>query len=178
MWNNKLHIHRLFQDMYPALDWSWYVSTSAEDKQVQGYEWDAQSLSFDGSQGVYFPINIFRQFIHLYPASVENHESWTVDFSGDVGAIYQWRYGYHTGGRINPATQDTYLEAMSWYGMMFEHKGVQYKPVIQNGYVTGYTDDMSLESDIDTWTGGTNHDVPPSPPGPPVGPLFTPACPN
>lgn len=164
-WNNKLHIHRLFQGMYPALDWSWYLSTNTEDKQVQGYEWDAQSLSFDGTQGVYFPINIFRQFIRLHPSTVENHESWTVDFSGDVGAIYQWAYG-HTGGRINPATQDTYLEAMSWYGMMFEHKGVQYKPVIQNGYVTGYTDDMSLESDIDTWTGGTNHEVPPAPPGP------------
>lgn len=168
-WNGKLHIFRLFQNSYNALDWSWFVSTNTEDKNVQGYEWDAQSLSFDGQQGVYFPINIYRQFVHLYPLSAESHESWTVDFEGNVGAIYQWWYGSHTGGRINPATEATYLEAISWYGMMFEHKGIQYKPIISDGYVTGYTSDMSVASDIDNWTGATNHNVPPSPPGPAPG---------
>lgn len=165
-WNGKLHIFRLFQNSYNALDWSWFVSTNTEDKNVQGYEWDAQSLSFDGQQGVYFPINIYRQFQHLYPLSAESHESWTVDFEGNVGAIYQWWYGSHTGGRINPATEETYLEAISWYGMMFEHKGIQYKPIIIDGYVTGYTSDMSITSDIDNWIGATNHNVPPAPPGP------------
>lgn len=169
-WNGKLHIFRLFQNSYNALDWSWFVSTNTEDKNVQGYEWDAQSLSFDGQQGVYFPINIYRQFQHLYPLSAESHESWTVDFEGNVGAIYQWWYGSHTGGRINPATEETYLEAISWYGMMFEHKGIQYKPIIEDGYVTGYTDDMAYPSDIDNWTDVTKHDVPPSPPGPGPGP--------
>lgn len=164
-WNGKLHIFRLFQNSYNALDWSWFVSTNTEDKNVQGYEWDAQSLSFDGQQGVYFPINIYRQFQHLYPLSAESHESWTVDFEGNVGAIYQWWYGSHTGGRINPATEETYLEAISWYGMMFEHKGIQYKPIIEDGYVTGYTDDMTVPSDIDNWVGDTNHNVPPYPPG-------------
>ena len=177
-WNNKLHIHRLFQDMYRSLDWSWWLSTSDTDKNVQGYEWNAQSQSFDGQQGVYFPINIYRQFTNLYPLSLEDHESWTVDFKGDVGAIYQWQYGYHTGGRINPANQDTYVEAISWYGMMFEHKGVQYKPIIEDGYVTGYTDDMTYPSDIDTWTDTTKHDVPPSPPGPGPGPAGDDIDPN
>lgn len=160
LWHGKLHIHRLFQNNYFALDWSWYISTDENTKSVQGYEWDAQSLSFDGTQGVYFPINIYRQFTNLYPLNIENHESWTVDFQGDVGAIYQWRFGSHTGGRINPATEDTYLEAISWYGCMFEHKGIQYKPIIKDGYITGYTDDMTADSEFDNYIGATNHSVP------------------
>lgn len=159
-WNGKLHIHRLFQNNYTALDWSWSLTTSTDVKSIQGYEWNAQSLSFDGTQGVCFPINIYRQFTALRPYNVENHESWTVDFQGDVGAVYQWRYGT-AGGRINPATAETYLEAISWYGCMFEHKGTQYKPVIQNGYITGYTSDMTADSEFDNYTGATNHSVPP-----------------
>ena len=45
-----------------------------------------------------------------------------------------------------------------------------YKPIIKDGWVTGYTDDMSAESELDGWHGTTQHTVAPSPPSPPVPP--------
>lgn len=48
-----------------------------------------------------------------------------------------------------------------------------YKPIIEDGIVTGWTDDLSTESDIDNWDGNTIHDIPvtpPEPPPPPPGP--------
>ena len=35
-----------------------------------------------------------------------------------------------------------------------------YKPIIKDGYVSDFTDDLVKESDIDNWTGDTNHEVP------------------
>lgn len=55
------------------------------------------------------------------------------------------------------------------YGMYFEWNGTPLKPIIINGEVTGYTDDMSVESDIDNWTDVTGHNISPTPPTPPTG---------
>lgn len=41
-----------------------------------------------------------------------------------------------------------------------------YKPIIENGYVTGYTDNMDEPSDLDNWDGDTSHTVPTTPPSP------------
>ena len=43
-----------------------------------------------------------------------------------------------------------------------------YKPIIANGIVTGYTDDLSTSSDIDNWDGNTIHNIPVTPPEPPA----------
>ena len=45
-----------------------------------------------------------------------------------------------------------------------------YKPIIEGGYVTGYTDDMNEPSDLDNWDGETKHTVPSGPPTPHPGP--------
>jgi hypothetical protein len=42
-----------------------------------------------------------------------------------------------------------------------------YKPIIWSGYVGGYTDQLDTVSDIDDWSGSTQHDVAPAPPPPP-----------
>ena len=41
-----------------------------------------------------------------------------------------------------------------------------YKPIIEGGWVTGYTDDMSTPSELDEWHGSTVHTVTPTPPSP------------
>ena len=41
-----------------------------------------------------------------------------------------------------------------------------YKPIIHNGYIEGYTDDLTTPSDIDNWDGTAKHDVPITPPPP------------
>lgn len=43
-----------------------------------------------------------------------------------------------------------------------------YKPIISGGHVTGYTDDMDEESELDDWDGTANHGASPYPPAPPV----------
>lgn len=47
-----------------------------------------------------------------------------------------------------------------------------YKPIITDGWVTGYTDDMTTSSELDGWHGTTAHTVAPTPPtpGPTPGP--------
>ena len=55
------------------------------------------------------------------------------------------------------------------YGMYFEWNGTPFKPIIINGEVIGYTDDMTVESDIDNWTDVTGHNISPVPPAPPAG---------
>lgn len=48
-----------------------------------------------------------------------------------------------------------------------------YKPIIQDGWVTGYSDDMTTESELDGWHGTTAHTVAPTPPSPtPPGPGY------
>lgn len=62
--------------------------------------------------------------------------------------------------------------------LFFSNSGVKiiadkpYKPIIENGVVTGITDDMTEPSELDEWgMGGTDHGVTPSgPPTPPPGP--------
>lgn len=168
--NNKLFLHLLFQRQYESLDWSWGVHSSQNETRdkIQGYEWGAQPCSFDGTSGCFWAVNIGRDFVGLRPQSVESFH--TATDIPDIGAMYQWHYSYQTGGRINPVTEQAYLKLASWYGGMFYHNGKYYKPIIEDGYVTGYTDDMTVPSDIDNWVGNTNHDVPPSPPGPAPGP--------
>lgn len=47
-----------------------------------------------------------------------------------------------------------------------------YKPIISNGVVVGYTDDMDEESELDEWKGSTDHGIGPTPPTPPPGPGY------
>ena len=170
-YNDKLYVHLLFQRNYESLDWSWGLSSNQNEDPIraQGWEWDAQPTSFDGTEGCYFPVNIGRDFGGLRPQNVESFHTPT-DIE-DIGAMYQWYYYSQTGGRLNPVTEQAYLKLASWYGGMFYHNGKYYKPIIEDGYVTGYTDDMSVPSDIDNWIGNTNHDVPPAPPSPGPGPV-------
>ena len=167
-YNDKLYIHRIFQSSYTSLDWSWWLSYYGDSDhgghtELQGHTFNAQPVAFTNDANAYLPINIMRQFSGLRPVNTERF--YTASDIEDVGVRYQWMYGYD-GGRICPATEAKYLQMASWYGGMFYHNGKYYKPIIEDGYVTGYTDDMSTPSDIDNWTGATNHNVPPGPPGP------------
>lgn len=166
MYNGKLYIHRIFQDSYTNLDWSWWLSYYGDSEhgghtELQGHTFNAQPVSFDNTKTAYLPINIMRQFSGLRPTNTERF--FTMSDIEDVGVRYQWMYGYD-GGRICPATVQKYLQMASWYGCMFYHSGTYYKPIITNGYVEGYTDNMNTPSDIDNWIGATNHNVPPNPP--------------
>ena len=67
--------------------------------------------------------------------------------------------------------RDQIYKVISGCGIKFVTDKV-YKPIIQDGWVTGYTDDMTTESELDGWHGTTAHTVAPTPPtpGPTPGP--------
>lgn len=70
---------------------------------------------------------------------------------------YYWRVG------LNYSVEYALLITAS-YGMLFEWNGVSYKPIIENGVLKGYTNDMTVKSDIDNWTNITDHNISPTPP--------------
>ena len=55
-------------------------------------------------------------------------------------------------------------------GFRFKVDNVWYKPIVEGGIVTGYTDDMTVTSEWDTWDNITGHNVPVTPPTPGPGP--------
>lgn len=65
-------------------------------------------------------------------------------------------------------TKEMNMNQSSWSGLFFkiDLNGKLYKPIISNGIVTGYTDDLSVESDIDNWTNINDHNISPTPPTP------------
>jgi hypothetical protein len=67
-------------------------------------------------------------------------------------------------------------EIEKWYtaftGFKFKVDDVWYKPIVEGGIVTGYTDDMTVTSEWDEWDNITGHNVPVTPPVPPPGPGY------
>lgn len=57
-----------------------------------------------------------------------------------------------------------HLLNVSRYGLKFTYDGDTYKPIINNGVVTGYTTDMTKPSDFDNWTNIAGHNITPTPP--------------
>lgn len=113
-----------------------------------------KTISINGS-GYY---NINTWYHHPFPAIDEDenlqmfgnytHDPWHVSITGNV------HYN---------------LLCVSRYGLYFTYNNTDYKPVISQGVVTGYTTDMTTESDIDNWTDISGHNISPTPP-PPVPP--------
>ena len=66
-------------------------------------------------------------------------------------------------------TRDEIYNFIAGGGIKFKTDKV-YKPIIHDGWVTGYSDDMSTPSELDDWHGSTVHSVSPEPPGPPPPP--------
>lgn len=84
------------------------------------------------------------------------------EYNLDMG----WEFHYYFKER------DDAYKLISGAGLYFKTDKI-YKPIIDNGYVTGYTDNLSTPSEIDDWQGSTNHNIPPTPPGPtPPGPGY------
>lgn len=70
-------------------------------------------------------------------------------------------------------TEDELCHVLARSGVKFEFNNVIYKPVAENGVITGYTDDMTKKSEWDEWHDYNDHEVPITPPGPtPPGPGY------
>lgn len=169
-YNDTGYVYALLQkNSITYFDYSMSMMNPAS---VQGYEWGEQMLPYDGdsAKGVAHGLNV--DFNEVSPKFYKSYHS--VDrFSGcfvsedkDINAYVQSVADGH-GGIIYRANTITKLnEWLSYFGMLF-FSDKFYKPVIQNGVITGYTDDMATDSEFDSYTGNTQHEVPDKPPLPP-----------
>lgn len=94
------------------------------------------------------------------------HELPAVD--GDENLIFAasyipWNWYLSLSGNVH-----YHLLAVSRFGLKFKYNNENYKPIISQGVVTGYTTDMTVPSDFDNWTDISGHNISPSPPVPPV----------
>lgn len=82
--------------------------------------------------------------------------------------------GFHSYGAILVTSVDYILMLCAICGLKFEYNGTTYKPIVSGGVVTGYTDDMSEESEWDDWENIGDHTIPddPTPVPPPPGPGY------
>lgn len=152
--------------------------------------WSPQSAvvfkAYGSSAYIAFPVVASQLYTYLNAATGELTSPNADGFRLPEGSgIYsQNRYGlspkenlisiYACGGNTYTLgfQQMTYFrtsnECKKFYSLMGLHFKADkiYKPIIQDGYVTGFTDDLTTTSDIDNWDGKTNHNVPPGPPSP------------
>lgn len=92
------------------------------------------------------------------------HELPAVD--GDENLIFcasyiPWNWYLSLSGNVH-----YHLLAVSRFGLKFKYNNDNYKPIITQGVVTGYTTDMTVPSDFDNWTDISGHNISPAPPAP------------
>lgn len=63
-------------------------------------------------------------------------------------------------------SEDELKKWLASSGLKFIYKGRMYKPVAENNVITGYTDDLSSQSDWDNWHTKDDHEKPITPPAP------------
>lgn len=94
----------------------------------------------------------------------------TADLNVSLGAV-----NYNKRASLS-ITDNEDKEIEKWYtaftGFKFKIDDVWYKPIVEGGIVTGYTDDMTVLSEWDEWENITGHNVPVTPPVPPPTPGY------
>ena len=63
-------------------------------------------------------------------------------------------------------TEDELKKWLASAGLKFVYKNRLYKPVVENGVIVGYTDDMLSKSEWDDWHTKDDHEKPVTPPAP------------
>lgn len=110
----------------------------------------------------------------ILPNSSGETSKWAIDDTGNYAARFvykaadQYSYLWTTYCNVKywVCSEDELLHVLARSGMKFVYKNTMYKPVAENGVITGYTDDMDKKSDWDKWHDYNDHEVPITPPAP------------
>lgn len=97
-----------------------------------------------------------------FQSYAEGANDYIIDVSGKYGG--DWHV---TTGGVLCKTLNALKNWMSWCGLKFKYDNTMYKPIIEQGVIVGYTDDMSVPSEYDDMTNVTGNNISPSPPSPP-----------
>lgn len=103
----------------------------------------------------------------VYKSYVESSDGIIMEINGNSGSTFDVR----TDSGSHCKDLNTLLTWQSWCGLKFTYDNVMYKPIIEQGVIVGYTDDMSAESEYDDMTNVTGNNVSPVPPTPPTPPV-------
>ena len=181
--DNNICIYQVFGGLNTLYHYHLYVGRSSEiwsksysDILTGVEEWNGSSQisSFDGNNHYVLSLNLN---LSLYSTNYYDLPHEYNIYSGVYGG--GWRGCYETdiegiGAYIDspkenksggifyaPCNPETYRMLCSLYGVIFQDDKI-YKPIIKDGYVTGYSDDLTKKSDIDNYTYdyGMGHEVP------------------
>lgn len=95
--------------------------------------------------------------VYTYSNVNFNGHNGTFKLSGG-GTNYHKRLSFSMAD--NADDSDFSLIHRAYTGVRFKVNGTWYKPIITGGIVTGYTDDMAVPSEWDSWTKASGHNVP------------------
>lgn len=102
----------------------------------------------------------------VYKSYVESSDGVLMEINGNSGGTFDVR----TDSGSHCKDLNTLLKWQSWCGLKFTYDNIMYKPIVSQGVITGYTDDMDTPSEYDTMTNVTGNNISPVPPGPAPGP--------
>lgn len=120
------------------------------------------TISTSASGPAIYNVSTYNNTEVEVPPSADNPDYKIFGTYSRVGSFY-WRVQYQM-------SVEYWLWLIASYGLLFEWNGTAYKPIIENGALKGYTNDMTIPSDIDNWTDVSGHNISPTPPVPPVPP--------
>lgn len=181
--DNNICIYQIFGGLNTLYHYHIYVGRSSEiwpksysDILTGVEEWNGSSQisSFDGNNHYVLSLNLNTSLYstNYYDLPYEYNiyagvygggwsGCYTTDIEG-IGAYIDSPKENKSGGIFYaPCSPETYRMLCSLYGVIFQDDKI-YKPIIKDGYVTGYTDNLTEKSDIDNYTYdyGMGHEVP------------------
>lgn len=187
--DNNICIYQVYGGLNTQHHYHLYVGRSSEiwaksygDILTGVQEWvdSSQISSFDGNNHYVLSLNLksslyttkYYDFPYEYNIYAGVYGGgWSGCYETDIvgiGAYIDSPKENKSGGIFYaPCNKETYRLLCSLYGVMFLDDKI-YKPIIKDGYVTGYTDNLSEKSDIDNYNyeSGMSHKVPDSKPIP------------
>ena len=187
--DNNICIYQAFGGLNTLFHYHIYVGRSSEiwsksysDILTGVEEWNGSSQisSFDGNNHYVLSLNLNTSLYstdyydlpyeyNIYAGVYGGGWSgcYTTDIEG-IGAYIDSPKENKSGGIFYaPCNPETYRLLCSLCGVIFQDDKI-YKPIIKDGYVSGYTDNLTAESDIDNYTydSGMGHEVPDKKPDP------------
>lgn len=181
--DNNICIYQVFGGLNTLYHYHLYVGRSSEiwsksysDILTGVEEWNGSSQisSFDGNNHYVLSLNLNSSLYstNYYDLPYEYNiysgvygGGWSGCYETDIegiGAFIDSPKENKSGGIFYaPCNPETYRMLCSLYGVIFQDDKI-YKPIIKDGYVTGYTDNLTEKSDIDNYTYdyGMGHEVP------------------
>lgn len=180
-YNGHYYLHQLRQSTY-----QWTGTVDRSDSKSTGGDWlysiedeTVYSLAFTGgnvsADGIYTDSARATTPQNPYNYRYDSTSATDVYANADNNdCMFKIRYGTTSPSRQLTVTsyfRSKHSSLLFWAGCGVKfYADKLYKPIISDGYVTDYTDDMTTPSELDNWSGDSNHTVPDAPPSPGPGP--------